>query len=567
MAETSCDGSAQALAHEVRVLRQRVAELERQLGRFSAADDASEELKSVETLSVREALLLEAERIAHVGSWVWNIRTNEVAWSDELFRILGYDPATDVASAEAFFARVHPEDRQRVRDASTAIASSGVGMELRCRMLLPDGTVRHVSLDGALLHDQHGQLQRVVGTVLDMSEWIMLEQQVRQLQKLEALGRFSGGVAHDFNNLLTVILTNATLLRRRQDRVELREIEHAAQLGAALTKQLLTFSRQTATPTENSDLNELLRSTSLLITRVIGEDIEVHFDLDPGLRPARANAAHVQQILLNLASNARDAMPRGGRLTISTRNLRVPESSCPVRRPPGSYAVVTVRDTGSGMDEVTRQRAFEPFFTTKEPGRGTGLGLSLVFGAMAQCGGFVELSSAPGQGATFELYFPHARNDLQSPRRPRPGEPATGRGTILVVEDDDMVRRVLERVLDGAGYTALCFARPVQALGADLSHVELVVSDVVMPGMRGPELVSELRRRKPGLKALFVSGYAPDGALASLDPVLEARLQKPFEPSELVDAVTSMIRPGALGAKELRAKVGSASASRTPPRR
>jgi signal transduction histidine kinase len=368
------------------------------------------------------------------------------------------------------------------------------------------------------------------------------DEQLRQAQKMEALGRLSGGVAHDFNNLLMVILGSVAALRRQRPAPELEQIASAAQSAAALTRQLLAFSRAAVLEPRLLALDAVVGDAIGMVRRLIGEDIEVRY------RPAstwlaRVDASQLEQILLNLATNARDAMPRGGTLEIALDDIVVDEDRAGAAgQVPGDYVRLSVRDDGSGMDAPTREHMFEPFFTTKERGKGTGLGLAMVFGAVRQSGGFIEAHSTPSQGASFELYFPRAHGVEAEHSPGRHGMVARGE-TLLLVEDDDAVRKVVALILEDAGYRVLTARSPAQAhvLWAEhASKVALLITDEVMPGGRGSELVVELRRGRPGLPALCMTGYAePSAGAPSLAEL--PMIQKPFESELLLQRVRELL--------------------------
>jgi PAS domain S-box-containing protein len=375
------------------------------------------------------------------------------------------------------------------------------------------------------------------------------EEQLRHAQKMEAVGRLAGGVAHDFNNLLSVIQSAAALaLGAVEDPAEVRgdlaEIQLAAERASRLTRQLLAFGRRQLLEPRVLDLNEVLLTSREMLVRMIGEDITLEYVQAPDLGRVKVDVGQLEQVVLNLVVNARDAMPRGGRLTIETANV-VFDAAYGETHPdvkPGAHVMLAVSDTGAGMDRATLERAFEPFFTTKEQGKGTGLGLSTVFGIVKQSGGSIFAYSEPGRGATFKLYFPRA-DELRVPSETRlPAVRNTARGeTVLVAEDDEQVRAVLRRVLGRAGYRVLEARSGGDALAVAeryAGHIDLLVSDVVMPEMGGPELGGALRSRRPELRLLYMSGYTDDAVVRH--GLLEgevAFLQKPITPELLLRKV------------------------------
>jgi PAS domain S-box-containing protein len=391
-----------------------------------------------------------------------------------------------------------------------------------------------------LLRASHDELERRVQQT---------EEQLRHAQKLEAVARLAGGVAHDFNNLLSVIQSAASLALEAMDdaseaRADLAEILLAAERATRLTRQLLAFGRRQLLEPRIIDLNEALLASRELLMRLIGEDIELSYVLAPDAGRVKVDVGQLEQVVMNLVVNARDAMPRGGRITLETANVAFDEAyrETHLEVAPGPHVMLAVSDTGIGMDRATLDQAFEPFFTTKEPGKGTGLGLSTVFGIVKQSGGSIFAYSEPGRGATFKLYFPLFEEPRphveprQATLRPSP----TGE-VVLVAEDDDQVRAVVRRVLSRAGYRVLEARSGGEALAVaerEVDRIDLLVTDVVMPEMGGPELGLALRGRRPALKLLYMSGYTDDSMLRH--GLLEgevAFMQKPVTPELLLRKV------------------------------
>ncbi len=374
----------------------------------------------------------------------------------------------------------------------------------------------------------------------DMSERNELEARLRQAAKMEAVGRLAGGIAHDFNNLLTAILGCCELLGLELKEVpaaweDLEEIRSAATRAGSLTQQLLAFSRRQVLNPKVLDLNTEVESIRRMLTRLIGENIAVVTRLDPGLGQIRADPSQLEQILLNLAINSRDAMPNGGTLSIETANTEAPEEW---KNPPERCVMLVVRDSGTGMDDSVRAHIFEPFFTTKEVGKGTGLGLATVYGIVKQSGGWITVDSVPDKGATFRVYFPRIEGLAdRAGRSPRLLSASGGSETILLVEDELAVRRLARRLLRQQGYTVLEAANGLEGLriaSQQSGPIHLLLTDVVMPGMSGPELALHLKREQPGIKVVYMSGYA-DEALGQHGVLAEGMefLQKPFNPHDL----------------------------------
>ncbi|HET8939904.1 MAG TPA: response regulator [Polyangiales bacterium] len=391
----------------------------------------------------------------------------------------------------------------------------------------------------------------------DETDRKQLEQQLLHSQKMEAIGQLAGGVAHDFNNLLLVIGGYADLLARsfedNDSRIgDVAEITQAVKAASALTQQLLAFSRQQRLQPCVVDLNAVVSKLENMMRRLIGEDVEYTTALLPSIGLVHADKNQLQQILMNLVVNARDAMPNGGKIVVSTQNVKVVEGeSLSAEVPPGDYVVMAVDDNGQGMDAATRARIFEPFFTTKEVGKGTGLGLSTVYGITRQSGGYVWVYSEPGQGTTFKIYLPRVHDVLRPASDPAGPTQinAERRATILIVEDNQAVRELIERVLSGAGYTVYLAGTPNEA--RDLcakfqDRIDLMLTDVVMPDMSGPVLAQQLRAARPDMKLILMSGYS-GATLQQRDGVSDVTfLEKPFSSGQVLRAVRAVLRGDSL---------------------
>ncbi|HEX8393269.1 MAG TPA: PAS domain S-box protein [Longimicrobium sp.] len=408
------------------------------------------------------------------------------------------------------------------------------------------GRTRVISITQSPYHDASGALTGVLTVTRDITEQRVLEEQFRQSQKMEAVGRLAGGIAHDFNNILMAVGGHVQLLLRRTPeedatRWSLEEIKKGADRAAALTRQLLAFSRRQVLRPTVLDVNDVVRGVIPMLERLIGEDVELVASLEPDLGTVRADSAQLEQVLMNLAVNARDAMPEGGVLVISTQTAALTERDHDQYRyvVPGRYLLLTVTDTGHGMDAQTVERIFEPFFTTKEAGRGTGLGLATVYGIVKQSGGYVWADSIPGRATTFRVYLPFTempQTVAEAPQPPLP--PRRGAETVLLAEDEPAVRMLIGAVLGDAGYTVLSAANGAEALSVAAAHpgpIHLLVSDVVMPEMGGPELARLLRAARPGTRVLFLSGYTEDAVRQRLPE--GGFVQKPVDPDELARRV------------------------------
>ncbi len=462
-------------------------------------------------------------------------------------RITGSTPE-DVQQRGSWTSLIHPDDRPAALERTRRLLA-GQDDVSEFRIVRPDGGVRWVRDHGhPVWDDAQRRVVRIYGAVQDITERRSVEEQLLQAQKMESIGRLAGGVAHDFNNLLTVILSTTDLLRetlptddpRAQD---LQEIRKAAESAAALTRKLLAFSRRQVFQPRVLNLNLLLEDLETMLKRLIGEDIQLVINRGEQLGNVRADPAQLEQVLLNLVVNSRDAMPKGGTLTIETANVLLDEiyAARHVGVTPGHYVLLAVTDTGIGMDEATRRRVFEPFFTTKGPGRGTGLGLSTVYGIIKQSGGSVWVYSELGVGTTFKVYLPLVTEALSEARKAAARAPARGTETILLVEDEPSLRRLVERTLEASGYQVLAADTPRDALQLAQQHsgpIHLLLTDIVMPEMWGPELAAAITQARPETKTLYMSGYAENaavqqGVLAPGKPFLN----KPFDIGTLTQTV------------------------------
>src|SRR5437667_339045 len=408
----------------------------------------------------------------------------------------------------------------------------------------------------AALRNSEESYRSLVDGVRDVTERLGLEQQLRQAQKMEAVGRLAGGIAHDFNNILTAITGHAELLledlgHHDPRRVDVDEIRRSAERAAGLTRQLLAFSRQQVLQPKVVDLNALVLDMDKLLRRLIGEDVELATVLDAALGRVKADPGQLEQVIVNLAVNARDAMPDGGKLTLETRNIDL-DSSYTLEHSlvkPGPYVQLTVSDSGIGMDEETQAHAFEPFFTTKPRGQGTGLGLAMVYGTVKQSGGFIWVYSEPGHGATFKIYLPRVDTPTEAATLPAPTvQPARGSETVLLAEDEPAVRAIAQQALERHGYTVLAAPSGAAALALAAQHaatIDLLLTDVVMPGMSGRDLADRLTAQRPGIRVLYISGYTDNAIVrhGMLEPGL-AYLQKPFRPDALVRKVRDVLDEG-----------------------
>jgi two-component system, cell cycle sensor histidine kinase and response regulator CckA len=652
------------------------------------------------TLRSSESRLAEAQHVAHIGSWEWDVRHNNVWWSEETYRVVGVEAGDFLPSYDAFMERVHPEDRTRLNEVKRRCFETRQPFEIEHRIIRSDGEIRTILSKARVVLGKTGEIERLLGILQDITDakaaeeivarserrlktiidaqpacvklvapdgrllemnsaglrmlgvsdisqirdrpvadvvhpedrdkylaahraasagsagrlefrifnldgkeyWVdshmvpfdafvagdepgwpvlsvtsditdrkQLEEQLRQAQKMEAIGRLAGGIAHDFNNLLTVIsgFTETAIREIGDDTVaagDLRQVHKAAEAAATLTRQMLLFSRKQTGGSTAVNLNTVISQVEQLLRRTLGEHIQIDLRLALDVAAVRGDASQLQQVIMNLAVNARDAMPTGGLLIIETSNIHVEgRLALNAGLAPGEYVQLTVADSGHGMTREVKARIFEPFFTTKPVGRGTGLGLSTVYGIVQSVGGTIAVTSDVGRGTSFKLYFPTApvraeRTDMLISRRP---DLPTGDETIVLVEDDSSVRAFAGRVLRMAGYNVLeadSPARGLELIEDDETRVDAMLTDIIMPGMNGCELAKRVWTKRPHLPVLYMSGYT-DQVLREQDMSLDecSLLEKPFTASQLLGKIREV-----LGAKQEAVAVGSVITYDTP---
>jgi PAS domain S-box-containing protein len=514
------------------------------VGRVATYRDITVAVQNERGLEQQRSLLEKAQEVAHIGSWVAELdQSASVNWSAETYRIFCVSPAEFSPSAEAFFNFVHEDDRAAVHRASQAGRDGSQPYDYEHRIVCRDGSVRWVHEKADVVRDATGAAVRLVGTAQDITDRRHLEEQLRQAQKLEAIGRLAGGVAHDLNNALTAIVgyTELALNSLAVDhpaRPDVDEIRRAAERAESVTRQLLAFSRKQVLQPRAFYLNQLIETVGGLLERLLGPSVVVETIAGSDLPPIYGDPGQIEQAIINLAVNARDAMPDGGRVTVRVAAIDVDDTFARANQPmmPGRYVELSVSDTGHGMDQETRTHVFEPFFTTKEVGKGTGLGLAMVYGTVKQSGGFIFIDSEVGRGTTFRLYFPESSaQESTAPSAPAV-RAATGPVTILVAEDETAVRNLVVMALTAEGYRVLHAASGKQALelaDAEAAHIDLLLTDANMPGMSGVELASTLAGRRAGLNVLIMSGYTEDLVTVSGQDRAVQLLPKPFTPREL----------------------------------
>jgi len=526
------DDSGTPVAYDVRV-----SPMGRGGACFTLSTVDARRLKAEAALRQREAQLSAAMEAGRIVPWEWSIDDDRVTRALEL-PVLGPDPK----SLQTFLAYVHPDDRQLVRDALDATLHRGAPYAITYRKVA-EGQMRWLDARAAVIRNEQGRAVKLVGVVVDITDRRRLEDRLVQTQKMDAIGRLAGGVAHDFNNILTAIMTSTHLLQLRVGECpETLEVFEASERAAGLTQQLLAYGRRQILRPTVIDLGAIVAGTTGLLGRILGEDVDVRTETAPDLQRIRGDGSQLEQVVLNLAVNARDAMPSGGTLTIALTNEALSDDfASGLRLHAGGYVRLRVRDTGAGMDEETRARIFEPFFTTKSAGMGTGLGLATVYGIVAQLGGSIAVESTPGCGSTFDVYFP--ATDEDTPTRGRAHEQIETKGTetILLVEDEPGVRRSTRLLLEAEGYRVLEADDGETAIELARTYtdpIHLVITDVVMRRIGGVAAAQGIRELRADTKVIFMTGYAEDAVvrqgLVSDDITL---IRKPFAPDTFFRAV------------------------------
>jgi PAS domain S-box-containing protein len=526
----------------------------RVVGASSIKRDVTERKQARLALAQSQERLQLALRAARMGTWRWDVTSNTLSWDEGLNQLYGLAADESVTRYEQFIERVHQDDRAMIQAAIERAIEGGGGLDYEFRIFLPDGRVRWLADQGRVVRDPAGQVLYMTGVCVDVTERKHMQDRLRQAQRMDSVGQLAGGIAHEANNMMSVVLGCADYVLKRNDlpepvRQDVDQIWRAAKRTAGITQQLLAYSRRQVLQPQLLDLNATVRELEPILTRTLGETRGLRMHLSTSLGKVRADPGQLEQVLINLTLNARDAMQDGGRLTIETMNVVLNKdyaATKPVETlEPGEYAALVVTDTGHGMDRRTLGRVFEPFFTTKGVGQGTGLGLSTAYGIVKQSGGFIWVYSEPGLGTTFKLYFPLAvpSVDARSPEMPAPSGRAEE--VVVIAEDEPMVRGIMARTLRDCGYTVLEAAdgrETLELVAAHNGQISLIVADLVMPDMGGRSMASELARRWPQVPVLFTSGYT------GLDVVRRGLLeegrefiQKPLAPEALARKVREMV--------------------------
>ena len=524
------------------------------IGVLGIARDITQRKLTENALKETQRKLKDAQEMASLGFWTWDIQTGDVEWSEEVYRIFKLNPKEFTPQIDSIQAlSPWPEDHQRDQELiQKAMESRRPGMYEQ-RFLFPDGTTGYYFSTFQGTYDGTGNLKTIKGTVQDITEkkraeleQKKMEGQLRQAQKMEAIGRLAGGVAHDFNNMLSIILGNTEMAMDELDTENsvlpmLNEIYKAGERSANLTRQLLAFARKQTIAPQLLDMNRMIDDMLKMLKRLIGEDIDLVWRPKIPLQTVKIDPSQVDQVLANLCINARDAIDGAGKVTIETGDVVFDADYCKDHPGfnPGSFVMVGVSDNGSGMDKLALANLFEPFFTTKEKGRGSGLGLATVYGIVKQNKGFINVYSEPGNGTTFKLYFPSHQAAVPLPSgNGQSRELPRGSETILLVEDEIAILRMARIMLERLGYKVLSASTPGEAMAivhsTDYETIHLLMTDVIMPEMTGKDLAGKVLAIRPGVKCLFMSGYTAN--VIAHHGVLEkdiAFISKPFSSRDL----------------------------------
>jgi len=523
---------------------------DRVVGIVASFHDISQMVRTEQALQYHRAFLEKAQEVAHIGSWVAELDGSEqLGWSTETHRILGVPIGESSTRADAMVNFVHPDDRDAVRRMSESAIADDTPYDIEHRIIRGDGAVRWVHTRADVVRNEAGKPMRMVGTLQDVTDRRLLEDQLRQAQKLEAIGRLAGGIAHDLNNALTAIvgyteLSLDALADGHPARPDVQEIRRAAERAESVTRQLLAFSRKQLLEPRVFYVSDSVASLGRMLERLLGSGVELKTAIAEEVPPIYGDPGQIEQAIINLAVNARDAMPNGGRLTLGVTLADVDDAFAQAHRPmtPGLYVELSVIDTGEGMEPGTQAHVFEPFFTTKEVGKGTGLGLAMVYGTVKQSGGFIFVESELGKGTAFRMYFhPAPKKELTS--GPKAGQSSI-KGTVLVVEDEAAVRNLVVTALKAQGFRVIPASSGEEALrlGAAEPNIDLLLTDAHMPGLSGIELARTLIKARPNLPVIVMTGYTDDPLTidGAREPVV--LLPKPFTPKDIRQKVELVLR-------------------------
>jgi PAS domain S-box-containing protein len=516
--------------------------------------DVTEQRKTLEDLRESKERYDVAVLGSASGLWDWNLLTNEVFYAPRFKELLGYEEDEFPSVLASFEQHLHPDDRTEINLAFKLHLKDRVPFNVEYRLQTKSGEYRWFNARAQALWDAEGKAYRMAGSIVDISERVLLEERSHQSQRIEAVGRLAGGIAHDFNNMLGVILIHCESLGEKlpvhsPEWQSVKQIQTASVRSAALTRQLLAFSRKQILLPRILDLNFSVAEISSMVKSLIGDDIELVIHPSEKLGYVKADPGQIHQVVMNLMVNARDAMPHGGRILVETGNVQWGGQQLPLNVPiiPGPYVMLSVSDNGCGMEPEVLRHIFEPFFTTKEQGHGTGLGLATVYGIVKQSEGYVVAESEPGKGTTFKIYLPQVEGELAVPVAEHEKTQASGGNeTILMAEDEPLLREIFRMQLEGAGYKVLEAQNGDEAAEIAEKHrnrIHLLLTDLVMAGgTNGVELAATLNATQPGIKVVFMTGYTAD----VIDPkgmadIQDRILQKPFSGTSLLRKVREVL--------------------------
>ncbi len=513
-------------------------------------NDVTEKYHLRETAAKNSQRLAYAQRMAHIGNWDLNLVTGKLEWSDEIYRIFEVNPEKFAASYDAFLDAIHPDDREKVRNAYTESVKNKTPYNIEHRLRMPDGRIKYVLERCKTFYDDKGNPIHSAGTVQDITEKTHLEETLRRTQKMDALGKLTGGIAHDYNNMLGIILGYTELLENElndqpRPATYARRIQHAAKRGAKLTQKLLAFSRHKGSDAEVVNINTLLREEQHMLEKTLTARIQLTLNLADNLWPVWLDNNDLEDTIVNMCINAMHAMKTGGELTFRTSNEKLDKNDARVLSlAAGDYVLLSIADTGIGMDETIKDKIFDPFYTTKGEG-GTGLGLSQVYGFVARSNGAIKVYSEPGHGSRFALYFPRSRQthtEIQASTTDNV-HCLGGGETLLVVDDELALLELAQNILTTQGYRVLTADDGEQALTVlETESVDLVISDVIMPNMDGYQLAAKVRQRYPHIKLQMVSGFSDDRHDGMTDDALHQNmLYKPYTSHTLLTHVHSRL--------------------------
>ncbi len=530
---------------------------------FGVIQDITDRKRAEEALKLSEQRLKLAMSSGQMGVWDWDITADALTWDDRMYELYGTSKDSFANAVKAWRNALHPDDRDKAVAAVEAVIRGEGDLDTEFRIVRPDGTVKYVKANGTVIRDTSGNPLRMIGLNRDITEIkraeeekAKLEQQLRQAQKMEAVGQLAGGIAHDFNNILSAIIGYGYLLQTKMQpadplRVEVEQILESANRAAEVTHNLLAFSRKQMMNVRPVSITDILKRIEKLLARLIGEDIELSIATEDKEITCMADPGQIEQVLMNLATNARDAMPNGGKLILRAGLTELGEGFIQSHGygERKEYAVISVSDTGVGINQGDMGKIFEPFFTTKETGKGTGLGLAMVYGIIKQHDGYITVDSEPDKGTTFRIYLRtiHTAEEVAAQDTIEP-LPAGGGETILLAEDDEKLRKLFQIILSQKDYKVMIAGDGEEAVDMfirNMENIRLVVMDMIMPKKNGVEAYHEIKKVNPGVKVLFISGYTEDKINREiLDDGNVGLMFKPVSPKKILGKVKEMLAAG-----------------------